>query len=64
MTAPVRIKFAGEPISAIPLQKLPNGSWLMKACVKHPRFDINHPIEVTPAEFIDKEPEVTDAMDA
>lgn len=65
MTDPLRVKFAGEIISAMPVQKLPNGNWLMSSCVKqrHLRFDVGHLIEITPAELIDPIPEITHAMD-
>lgn len=61
---PIRVRFAGEIISATPLKKLPNGNWHMASCVKHPRFDVGHLIEITPAEFIDQIPEGSDAVDA
>lgn len=64
MADPIRVRFAGQIISATPLQKLPNGNWQMASCVKQPRFDVGHLIEITPAEFVDKAPEGIDALDA
>jgi hypothetical protein len=63
MTDPLRVRFSGAVISATPLKKLPNGNWLMSSCVKHPRFDVGHLIEITTAEFVDPIPEVKDAVD-
>lgn len=63
MTNPLRVKFAGTVISATPVRKLEDGSWLMASCVKHPRFDIGHTISIPEADFVDPVPEVSDAVD-
>jgi len=62
MTEPVRVRFAGAQISATPIQKLPDGSWIMRSCVKHPRFDVGHVIQIMPGEFIDPIPEEQNAV--
>lgn len=61
---PVRVKFAGEVISATPFRKLPNGDWWMQSCVKHKRFDMGHLIEIRAADIMDPILEVIDALDA
>lgn len=63
MTDPVRVTFAGVQISATPVEKLPDGSWFMRSCVKHDRFDIGHLIRIMPGEFIDPIQEDPNAMD-
>lgn len=63
MSNPITVSFAGVPVSAIPVKKLPSGNWIMISCVKHPRFEAGHQFEVTKAELKGQIPEIDDAVE-